>query len=245
MNVREALYARRSIRQFSDRDIAPEVLEGVIESALQSPSGSNAQPYRIAVATGQTCQAIRQELSAKYEKASKVKGLPLPLKVWHGLTGKVLPDGDYNPDVKYPAELHQRKFDCGMGLYESLGIERHDKEGRNRQMQRNFEFFDAPAAIFIFVNDTLGRYSALDAGIFMQSLMLAAVEEGLGTCSQAALAIWGSPIRKRFQIEGDYKLLCGISIGYPAEHRVNHYQPEKRSIDNVCLAERRPVPRPA
>lgn len=235
MNVRDALYTRRSIRQFQNRDIPAEVLQRVVESALQAPSASNAQPYRIAIATGKVRDAIRQELSAKYTKAVKVQRMPLPLKIVNGITAGVLPDGDYNPDVKYPKELKQRKVECGMGLYETLGIDRSDRQARDEQMQRNFEFFDAPAAIFVFANDALGRYAALDAGIFMQSLMLAAVEEGLGTCSQGALAIWGSPIRKQFKIEDGYKLLCGMSIGYPAEHKVNGYKPSKRSFESVCL----------
>ncbi|SDW27160.1 nitroreductase [Marinobacter mobilis] len=235
MNVVDALYHRRSIRQFEDREIPPDVLERVLDHALQSPSGGNTQPYRIAVATGQVRQEIRDELCAKYDRASQVKKMALPLKLWHGVTGNILPDGDYNPDVKYPQELRERKFDCGMGLYETLGIERKDYQARDRQMRRNFEFFDAPAVIFVYINKALGVYSALDAGIFLQSLMLAAQEEGLGTCPQGALAVWGSPVRKRFNVDPDYKLICGLSIGYPGGHAVNRYAPEKRSRDTVIL----------
>jgi len=236
MNVVEALHTRRSIRQFEDREIPADILNRVIQHGLQSPSGCNVQPYRIAIASGDIKNQIKQDLSAKFEKASKVQRLLLPLKIWQGVTGGVLPDGDYNPDVKYPAELKSRKIECGMGLYDTLDIERKDYVARTAQMRRNFEFFDAPVVIFLFMNDKLGHYSALDTGIFMQSLMLAAVEEGLGTCPQAALATWGSPIKKHFNLETDYKLLCGISLGYPAEHVVNTYQPEKRSLESVSLS---------
>ena len=236
MKLSEALKTRRSIRQFTPVSIPDDVLERVISKALLSPSGGNSQPYRIAIASGSTKNKIADELSSKFAKASRIKRLPLPSKIWQGLTSGVLPDGDYNPDVSYPDELKKRKFDCGMGLYETLGIERSDYEAPEAQMQKNFEFFGAPTAIFIFINDKLGLYSALDAGIFMQSLMLAAVEEGLGSCPQAAIATWASPIKKHFDIEEDYKLLCGLSIGYPAEHKVNTYQPAKRSVENVMFA---------
>lgn len=235
MNVKDALYARRSIRQFEEREIPSEVLDRVIEHALQSPSGGNAQPYRIAVAQGSVKEQIRLSLSDKFIRGSKIKRMPLPKKVWHGVTAGVMPDGDYNPDVSYPEELKKRKFECGMGLYETLGIERNDYAARDKQMLRNFEFFDAPAVIFLFINDKLGMYGALDGGIFLQSLMLAAVEEGLGTCPQAALATWRSPVSQHFNIEDDYKLICGLSIGYPAEHLVNSYCPSKRSVENVKL----------
>lgn len=235
MNVTEALHTRSSIRQFTDQEIPEELLKRVIDNALQSPSSGNVQPYRIAIATQETKDEIKAELSNKYTKAAKVRRMPLPAKIFHGVTGGILPDGDYNPDVRYPTELKKRKFSCGMGLYETLGIERNDYTARDAQMGRNFEFFDAPCVIFIFIHDTLGLYSALDAGIFMQSLMLAAVEEGLGTCPQAALATWASPIKKHYQIEDNYKLLCGLSIGYPCKHIVNTYKPEKRSLNDLCL----------
>lgn len=235
MNLIEALHSRRSIRQFEDRDIPPEVLGRVIDNALESPSGSNVQPYRIAVATGAVREALCEELCDRYDRASQVRRQSLPLKLWHGLTGNVMPDGDFNPDMKYPPELKGRKVECGMGLYETLGIERRDYEARDRQTRRNFEFFDAPAVIFLYVHKGLGVYSALDAGIFLQSLMLAALEEGLGTCPQAALAVWGSPVRRHFRIEPDYSLICGVSIGYPGEHVVNNYRPVKRDREEVLL----------
>ncbi len=235
MDLIDALYARRSIRQFAPTPVADSTLRQVIEHALQSPSNSNSQPYRLAVANGVICNEIRMELSQKYTKASTIRHRPLPVKAAQAVLAGIVPDGDYNPDIKYPAELQQRKFMCGMGLYETLGIDRKDKAARERQMLRNFEFFDAPAAIFVFIDGTLDRYAALDAGIFMQSLMLAALEQGLGTCPQGALAIWGSPIRKRFKVEKGYKLLCGLSIGYPADHKVNEYAPTKRRVDEVCL----------
>lgn len=235
MDIIEALHNRRSIRQFKNTPIPEEVLNRVIENALQSPSNSNSQPYRIAVATGDTCNEIRDELTKKYQKASVIQTKPLPIKATQAVLQGVVPDGDFNPVIKYPPELQQRKFVCGMGLYETLGIDRKDKAARERQMLRNFEFFDAPAAIFMFINSKLDRYAALDGGIFMQSLMLSALNEGLGTCAQGALAIWGGPVRERFKVDKGYKLICGLSIGYPEEHSVNQYAPEKRSVDSVCL----------
>jgi nitroreductase len=235
MDFRDVLYTRQSIRDYDSREVSDEVLNRVLESALQSPSNCNVQPYRIAVAKGDLRKTIRDELSQKYALACKVKRMPLPLKIYKGLTSNVMPDGDYDPDVKYPKELSERKFECGMGLYETLGIERHDYAAREAQMGRNFEFFDAPVAMFIFMNDKLGHYSALDTGIFLQSLMLSAHAEGLGTCAQGALAIWASPVRKHFEIEEDYKMICGLSLGYPTSHHVNTYQPAKRSVEELCF----------
>jgi nitroreductase len=46
--------------------------------------------------------------------------------------------------------------------------------------------------------------------------------------------MWGSPVRKRFEIEKDYHLICGLSLGYPdKEHTANQYRPTKRTLEEL------------
>jgi len=92
-------------------------------------------------------------------------------------------------------------------------------------------------ALFLFVHGGRGVYSALDAGMFLQTLMLAASNEGLGSCAQASVAVWGGTIREYFSVDPDYKLICGLSLGYPSAHPVNQYRPPKRSIEELCFDE--------
>jgi nitroreductase len=233
MTLSELLAARRSIRQFEKTPVPPELVEKIISRALQVPSSSNTQSYRLALASGALCEQLRTELTRKYQDAQRINKLPLPLKLIQGALSGVKPDGPFHHDIRYPPELQQRRVDCGMGLYKTLGIERTDREGRSRQMQRNFEFFDAPVVMFLFVNRSMGAYSALDAGIFLQTLMLVASDEGLGTCAQAALGIWTKPVLRHFEIEPDYQLICGLSLGYIADHPVNGFRPQKRMLSEV------------
>ncbi|WP_207389291.1 hypothetical protein [Marinobacter halodurans] len=39
-------------------------------------------------------------------------------------------------------------------------------------------------------------------------------------------------------IPNRYTLLCGISIGYPSDHRTNGFQPEKLGVDALTI----PIP---
>ena len=48
----EIIAARRSIRRFEEKEIPPEVLQRVMEAAIQAPSGKNKQPWRFIVAGG-------------------------------------------------------------------------------------------------------------------------------------------------------------------------------------------------
>ncbi len=95
-----------------------------------------------------------------------------------------------------------------------------------------------PTAIFVFVHGGLREFSVLDAGIFVQTLMLSAHAHGLGTCAQGALATWGGPVRAAFDVPRHYKLICGVSIGYASPHPVNHYAPGRGTKEALTLARR-------
>jgi nitroreductase len=239
LSFEDVLTQRRSIRAFEDKDVPEALLQKIFEQALMSPSSSNTQPYKLAVAKGAVRDAIRADLTNKFVKASQIQRMPFPKKLVHGaigrLSGGVLPDGDFKTDLNYPPELKKRAVECGVGLYGTLGIKREDYAARQMQMQRNFELFDAPVAVFIFVHAQRGVFSALDAGMFMQSLMFSAVSEGLGTCAQGALATWASPVYKHFKVGEEYKLICGLSLGYPKDEVVNTYRPEKMTVDELCF----------
>ena len=236
MEFLDALTGRRSIRSFSKKDVEQEVLNELFREALESPSSSNTQPYKLAVATGGTCKVLGEELTKKYYAANKISKQPLPLKLLSAATSKDLPDSDFKPILgKYPGIFQKRRVETGMGLYEVLGIERSDKKARDEQMAKNFHFFDAPVAIFFFIHPGMKHTALVDVGIFMQSLMLAATNKGLGTCAQGALGMWRSPIEQHFDIPKDYKLVCGLALGYPDENQVNEYRPKKIDLDELLI----------
>ena len=106
-------------------------------------------------------------------------------------------------------------------------------------MRKNFEFFGAPSAIFVWVHSGLREFSVLDAGIFVQTLLLSAHAHGLGTCAQGALATWAGPVRQAFEVPAPYKLICGVSIGYASGHAVNQYDPGRGLVSELLLKARR------
>ncbi|NVJ97478.1 MAG: nitroreductase [Alphaproteobacteria bacterium] len=233
--IQTALENRRSIRAFKPDPVPEDLLAEILKAALEAPSWGNVQPYRVAIASGDQAIAIARELNAKFETATRVRKANLVTKLAALLKGGVKPDGDFNTVIKYPEELRARYRDTGMGLYGVLGIDRADTAARHAQMARNFSFFGAPTALFIFCEENLGAYGALDTGAFIQSLALAAQERGLGTCIQAALATWASPVRTRFDVPENYKLICGVSIGYPEDEPVNSFKPKRRALSELTL----------
>ncbi|MFM8349609.1 MAG: nitroreductase [Actinomycetales bacterium] len=222
--VAALLRARRSIRDFRPDPVAPDVIDAVIGDALSSPSWSNTQPYLLAVATGAVRDAMSAALCERFDAASQARRLgPLArLGAW-----KARPSSDLKVPLDYPADLQQQRRQTGHGLYQVLGIDRGDRQARDRQMRRNFEFFSAPVVVFVFVHRGLGHYATLDAGIMLHALMLSAHARGLGTCAQGALAVWADPVRSAFDVPGHYALLCGVALGHPSDHPVNQYAPAR------------------
>jgi nitroreductase len=231
----EFVRSRRSVRDFRLDAVPDDVLRDVIDDALAAPSWSNTQPYRLAVASGERAVRIRDELGRRFDESAPLRhgGRAVKARAW--LTRRGLPDSDVRIPLAYPDELQARRRSTGFGLYEVLGIERSDRAARDRQMRRNFEFFGAPTAIFVFVHEGLGSYSVLDAGFMLQTLLLSAHARGLGTCAQGALAMWAGPVRSEFEVPEPYRLICGVSVGYASDHPVNRYAPARPTVDEILL----------
>jgi nitroreductase len=229
------LQSRRSVRDFLPTPVPQAVLDAILADANAAPSWSNTQPYRVAIASGEVRDQLAQQLTSRFDA-----GMAAQRSGWLGklklLTTKgAMPDGDYKVNFEYPSDLQPQRRATGQGLYELLGIGRKDHAARNAQMRRNFEFFGAPTVLFIFVHSGLREFSVLDAGIFAQTLMLSAHARGLGTCAQGALATWASPVKETFAVPKQYKLICGMSLGYASEHPVNGFNPGRTAPSSLVL----------
>lgn len=230
----QLLRSRRSVRDFRPDPIPQSLLDAVLEDARQSPSWSNTQPYRIAIASGHLRDQLASELCMRFDLAMRAQSQGLIGKLRLLLGGKGRPDGDLNTFFDYPSDLETQRRDTGFGLYRLLGIAREDKAARHAQMRRNFDFFGAPVAIFLFAHRQLREFSVLDAGIYLQSLMLSAHAHGLASCAQGALATWAGPIRDAFAVPPAYRLICGVSLGFASEHPVNQYNPGRQATQPLA-----------
>ena len=95
-----------------------------------------------------------------------------------------------------------------------------------------FRFFDAPHALFIFLDDHFGFYGGVDCGLYVNSVLLAAKNEGVDAVAQAALASYPDFIRQHFQLPDNLKLVCGISFGYAdMEHAINQYRTPRAPLE--------------
>ena len=79
---------------------------------------------------------------------------------------------------------------------------------------RNWEFFRAPVAGVVCMHRDLGHADSLAVGMFLQTLVLALTERGLGTCLQVSIAHYPDVLREQLDIPDELQILCGLAVGY-------------------------------
>jgi nitroreductase len=210
VDVTDAVHRRSSIRQFMPTPVGDDELRALLADASRAPSGGNLQPWRVYVVNGPSMARMREYLA----------------------TQPPLEPTEY--DI-YPSELVEpyrtNRFTVGEQMYALLGIERDDKVGRFAQFARNADFFGAPAAVFCFVDRRMGPPQWSDLGMFLQTLMLLAVERGLATCAQEYWSVRHGAIRSFVGASDEEMLFCGVSIG--------HADPD--AVINSLRSDRMPV----
>ncbi|MFK7865582.1 MAG: nitroreductase [Pseudohongiellaceae bacterium] len=195
LSVIEAIYQRRSVRGYLDKQVPQDTLNRIFEIANQSPSNCNVQPWKVYVASGE----LKDRLKNKMVEMT---------------AAGVTPNPDYPYRGDFEGEYRTRQVECAVALYSNMNIERGDKEGRMRAVLRNFEFFDAPYIAFLGMNPNFGTTVALDVGMYAQSLMLTMVAFGLHSCPMGTMRNYPDLVRESFGIDDDTKILFGISFGY-------------------------------
>jgi nitroreductase len=233
------LSSRRSTRDFKSTPVPQNILDQILTDALTAPSWSNTRPFKVAVASGEIRDRISTEFLSRWGVLSKImrKGFLNKLRIVYSRYG--LPTSNRSIAKPYPSELKPRAERVGKELYELFGVQRGDRDARDKQWAKNYSFFGAPVELFVFVHKSLHIYAASDAGLMMQNLILSAHAHGLGTCAQGAVGIWEDVVRKEFEISKDYRLLCGIAIGYPSDSPVNNFGANRIGVDELTVRPRR------
>jgi nitroreductase len=197
VDVYEAVQSRRAVRGFTDRPVPTEVLQRVLAAAAWSPSGSNLQPWRIYVVTGEPLQRLRKLAT---ERVAAGEAWDKPEYVM------------YPPALKSP--YGERRSAFGKERYSALCVAREDWEARQRAAIANWDCFGAPAALFCYIDRDLGLPQWSDVGMYLQTIMLLLRAEGLHSCPQMSWAKVRKTVADIVSPPDELILFCGMSIGY-------------------------------
>jgi nitroreductase len=191
---------RHSIRAFLPTPIPHQILTDCFALAQTTPSNSNAQPWRITVLQGPALHRVSAALHRAVENGVEPTTLPIPEK--------------YLP---YRSVM-------GSMLYGETGynIPRTDKERLEKARRRNYDFFDAPVALIVGIDDCLADVDVLSVGMYLHTLTLLLAERGVGSCYQVSIAGYPDVLREELGIGREVKILTGMAVGYEdKEARIN------------------------
>jgi len=210
----EAIRSRKSCRAYVDQDVNLDTIHQILDAARWAPSGVNHQPTRVAVLGKETKSKLAKILVEKHSA-----GVPPN------------PDYVYCPK-EWPDVYKNRRKQCGLALYNSLSIPLDNLQGRKKHWENNYHFFHAPIGLIVFIEKDMPVGSWIDAGMFIQNILLAAQDFGLASCPQAAFAEYPDVIREVLNLE-NIDIICGIAIGYEdTSHPLTSYRIGREPVSN-------------
>ncbi|MBZ2209117.1 nitroreductase [Massilia soli] len=214
--VDAAITSRRSIRAFLPTEVAREDIEKILEVASRAPSGTNTQPWKVVVVTGQAKQRLSDAITAAYADPAQAKE--------HTEEYAYYPREWISPFI-------DRRRKVGWDLYALLGLTRDNKAGMAAQHARNYRFFDAPVGLLFTIDRVMDQGSWLDYGMFLENIMIAARGRGLDTCPQAAFTQFHRIIADQLDLPANEMVVCGMALGFA----------DSSKIENSLITEREPV----
>jgi nitroreductase len=219
MDVFEAVDSRISCRWFLDKPVDPAIVRDLIARAARAASGGNLQPWQVYALTGAPLADLKRQV-AQHIAGSDPRHEAAQYPIY--------PETMWEP---YKA----RREEHGVQLYGALGIDRGDAAARLGQYKRNFEFFNAPAALFVGIHRNLGPGQWADLGGYIHALMFLARGRGLDTCAQESWARMHRVVAPFVNMPPEQILFCAVAIGYGDHaHPANSFRSPRAKPQEFC-----------
>jgi nitroreductase len=215
MDVRDAVASRFSCRAFLPTPVRLALVREILDRAARAPSGGNLQPWRVDALAGEPLATLKAMMRAREAELPRGEGVEYPI---------------YPADLKEPYQ--GRRHEVARLLYAALGIPREDRPARLAQYARNFQVFDAPVALFVSIERSMGPPQWSDLGGFIQTILLLARAFGLHGCAQEAWTHWHRTVPPFLGLPADHILFCGIALGVADESAaVNRWRAPREGVD--------------
>lgn len=214
MDISEAVRTRRSIRVFKPDPVKKEVLEAIMDTARWAGSGMNSQPWEFTILGGDKMETLRDALA-------NATG-PMQLEFADGMPW---PEAQSQRAAEYRETSDAYNFPPGTEDVEAK---------RKAYMAIRARLSNAPHIIILYSDKAIvnAPWGFLSMGIISQTICLAALEHGLGTCILGAPASRPGIVREICGIPQNKTIICGIIIGHPdPEARINHFPRTRLPLD--------------
>jgi nitroreductase len=193
MDLLKAMNERKSIRAFKADPISKEMIEEILRLTIQAPSAINLQPWEFIIVTGEE----KERLSRRLIKAYREKQIGCS-------------PGNVKPMPKTYGKRGAKTLTLMQPFFEEMKVksDQFTNEG-------SCNFYGAPVAIFLCLDDSFPKARMVDIGIALGYFVLTAHELGLGTCPIGLILAYEDEIKELLNIPENKNVVIGVALGYP------------------------------
>jgi len=210
--VERVMLERRSVRKYKDKQVPEALVRRILEAGRFAPSAGNSQPWRFVVVRD-------REMIEGMEKYVRLRCRVLKffLNWQESPLGKLAWFYTQMSARLLPNLVHPIPF----------GATSLIADGKLKL------FHGAPTVILIFMDKRGAAKPQVDVGICGQNMVLAAHSLGLGTCWVGFVEMFkfGTKWNKKLGVSFPYRLIEGISLGYPVGNPDGMVERELREVD--------------
>ncbi|WEV43270.1 nitroreductase [Lactobacillus sp. ESL0684] len=203
----------RVTRKFTNRKVNEKVLARIVKKAQESPSLLNSQPWRIYMVTENALSSLKKEVKQQLDE-------------------NVKPHEDFATTLSLNWDSYPSQNMAAVGA--TLPYFFHNKMDLFKDA--NDTMFNAQAVAYLTIPRSSPAWSVFDLGILAQSIMLLAIDEGLGVMPAHSMVAYPEIVRKYGQIPEDELVGMAIGLGYKdklAEVNDPKFFPERLPFEKV------------
>jgi len=212
MDALKTIRERRSSRAFQPVSVPREKIEEILRLTVNAPSANNLQPWEFVVVMDEE----KDRLSRRLLKAYKEKQISCG-------SGAVKP---------LPKATRQR----GVNTLESMKtyVDRIGASVDSFVNEGSCNFYGAPVAIIICLDDCFSARQMVDVGAAVGYLVLAAQASGLATCPIGLITDYAEEIKDLLNIPENKKVVIGVALGYPdRENPMSQFRSSRASLSEL------------
>ncbi|MCW3779093.1 nitroreductase [Levilactobacillus namurensis] len=202
---------RRSIRNFREKPLDKGTLTQIIQNAANAtPSWANSQPWRVFIATGETLEQIRFNHHKKAQR--RIPG-HADLNARHRDQWSPRPQQNIN---------HWITDFSTYAMVEKLS----DQDNAQTTL------YNAPAVVYLTLDQVAPVWSVYDIGAFSQAIMTTAAEMGIDSMPAYEIIKYPDDIRRFMPIPDSQMIVMGIGLGYRADNKINEFTSDRNDSES-------------
>jgi nitroreductase len=210
MDLLKAIRERKSVRAFKSDPVPKESIEEILNLSIHAPSAINLQPWEFIIVTGEE----KERLSRRLIKAYREKEISCG-------------PGNVKPLPKSIGKRGAKTLEGMIPFLKEMGVnaDQFVNEG-------SCNFYGAPVAILICLDDSFSESQLVDIGIILGYLVLTSHCFGLGTCPIGLIAAYEDEIKDLLNIPENKNVVIGVALGYPdLDIPINRFKSQRDNLE--------------